>query len=111
VKRSDLIESFFERTLNFFRAIGQLDPQCFEFQALELQLQSGAAQALRDDIVQKPFGASAVGFHDLQDPERYEFQFRRGRHRQPRAISESGCVSHAATGIVDGEMNDRVIFP
>jgi len=69
VKRSDLIEGLFERTLNFFRAIGQLDPMCLQFQALELELQSSTAQALRDDIVEKPLCPGAVGFHDLQNPK------------------------------------------
>ena len=100
VKRSNLIEGFFERALNFSRAIRQLDSQSFEFKPLELELQSGTGQALRNDIVEEPVYPSPLRFYDLQNPERRQFQFRRRRHRQSYAIRESGCVGDASTGLV-----------
>src|SRR5271169_1945058 len=109
VKTSDLIEGFFERALNFTRAIRQLDSQSFEFKPLELELQSGTGEALCDDIVEKPVYPNTLGFYNLQNAECRQFQFRRGRHRQPRTIGESSGVGDGATGIVDGQMDQRVL--
>jgi hypothetical protein len=108
-KFPDLLECIFERALNFGDPFWQDDRAGLEIKLEQLDLQSGAAQALSNDIVKEAVGSRSFGFQHLQHGARRELQLRYRRQRYSNRESEPGGVRHSAVGGGEGNQDERVL--
>jgi hypothetical protein len=98
-KFPDSTQRIVERVLKFGEPVGRDYVAGLKLKLQKLELQSGATQALRDDIVEEAVGSRAFSVQYLQNSVRGKLKLSNRRQLCSSLVGIPGCMRHDA---VDG---------